>query len=113
MMKLANMKLDPAARTPTSQAYPAPPDQRPMYPYGLELSLDQDALKALGLVDALPAVGASLKLSALVDVTSVSENESADGGKSCNVRLQITDLGLEAKAAKKSDAEVIYGKGKE
>lgn len=90
-MKLASMKVD---RKKTSEKVSSISMDEPLYPYGLEVRLDTDALKKLGILDALPKVGKGMKLEALVDVTSVSENDRKGGGKSCNVTLQITDLGL-------------------
>lgn len=104
-MKLASMKIDRKAQRKSMEASVAM--DSPAYPYGLELRLDQDSLKALGMEDKLPKVGKSLKLEALVDVTSVSENDRAGGGKTCSVSLQITDLALSP--AKSADAsEQLY-----
>lgn len=108
-MKLTNMKLDPKAREEKYSASLAA--DRPMYPWGLSVNLDREALETLGLVDNLPKVGSSMKLEARVDVVSVSESDSADGGKNCSVSLQITDLGLAA--VKDDDAgDRLYDKGK-
>jgi len=110
-MKLKSMKLDPKAREKMPQPSLAESGDRPLYPWGLEVRLETEALEKLGLADKLPTVGKSMKLEAMVDVTSVSENDSR-GGKSCSVTLQITDLGLGA--AKSDDGEVgdrLYGKG--
>lgn len=90
-MKLSSMKID---RKKSEKAGPSISMDEAMYPYGLEVRLDTDALKKLGLADALPKVGKGMKLEAMVDVTSVSENDRKGGGKSCSVTLQITDLGL-------------------
>lgn len=109
--KLVSMKLDPPARS--TAGYPSEASGKidaPLYPWGLEVTLDTAALEKLGLADKLPAVGSSLKLRALVDVTSVSENESQDGGRTCSVRLQITDLWLSG-AVQDVDPGAIYGKG--
>lgn len=100
------MKLEKRDRADT---YAMPSQDAPAYPYGLEVRLDKSALEKLGLASKLPKVGSSLRLTALVDVTGASENERAGSGKDCSVTLQITDLALEAKAAKKGDADVLYG----
>jgi hypothetical protein len=87
------MKLDPAAREKKYAEPSVVGGDRPLYPWGLTVTLDREALEALGLVDNLPKVGSTMKLEARVDVVSVSENESTDG-KNCSVSLQITELGL-------------------
>jgi hypothetical protein len=102
--KLVNMKMDPKARQ-EKYAESVSAD-RPTYPYGLEVRLDNDALDKLGL-DKLPQVGKPMMLYAKVDVTSVSENERNEGGKAItnrSVGLQITDLVL-LPPAKEADAE--------
>lgn len=108
-MKLVSMKMDTSARS--KYAEPSISADRPLYPWGLTINLDKDALEKLGLADDLPQVGKGMKLQALVDVTSVSERDSQDGGKDCSVSLQITDLGLVA--VKDTDAgDALYDKGK-
>lgn len=92
--KLVNMKLDPKEREKMPECAVA---DRPQYPWGLCLNLDDESMKKLGLA-ALPRVGKPVMITALADVTSVSENEytTPDGKteKRQSVSLQITDLGL-------------------
>lgn len=103
-MKLVSVKIDKAAQE-KRYAEPSVAADRPMYPWGLSVNLDTETLEKLGLADDLPEVGSMMKLEAKVDVVSVSENETAGGGKSCSVSLQITDLGL---SAPKEPAEKLY-----
>lgn len=79
----------------------------PQYPYGLQLNLDGDALKKLGLKD-LPTVGQKLLLFARVEVTSVSQHESKGGYDHKGCGLQITDMCVEQELKKKSATEVLY-----
>ena len=102
--KLVSMKLDPKARE-AKYAESAIVD-RPAYPWGLQVNLDEDAIAALGMKE-LPEVGKPLMLYARVDVTSVSSNEHKDG-KHRNIALQITDLCLEAEGSKKSTESKLY-----
>lgn len=88
-MDLTSMKIDASERSAIEKRYDTMQDE---YPCGLCLYLDEDAIAKLGLI-ALPKVGATLTLSAKVDVTSVSENESTDG-KRRSLNLQITAMGL-------------------
>ena len=109
MQKLVSMKIDKKAREKMAEPSTLLSDA-PIYPYGLQLRLDEEALDKLG-EDHLPEVGGTVMVLAKAKVTSVSSNES-DSGKRRNVELQITDLCLEAAAndTKKSDADVLYGK---
>lgn len=94
-MKLTSMKLDPKAMEEKYKG-DTMPVERAMYPWGLQVNLDNDALETLGLTK-LPAVGKPMMLVARVDVTSVSENETQDGGKkrsNRSVSLQITEMAL-------------------
>jgi len=93
-LKLTNMKIDPKARE-EKYAESVPAD-RPVYPWGLEVRLDEDALEKLALAE-LPDVGRALMLHARVEVTSVSDRENVEDGKAHrhrDVTLQITDLAL-------------------
>ena len=93
-MKLVNMKVDPKEREKRTESVLA---EQPQYPYGLCLRLEQDTMKKLGLTK-LPAVGKPVMITALADVTSVSEDEyqTSDGKTETrqNVTLQITDFGM-------------------
>jgi len=107
---LVSMKMDRKAAEKRSTG--EVPSDRPVYPWGLSVNLDHEALDKLGM-SKLPTVGKSLYLTALVDVTSVSENESREGGKTTtnrSVSLQITNLAL-GPVGRKSDADALYGDG--
>lgn len=103
--KLVSMKLSKADREKSPSASPAA--DAPAYPWGLSVNLDDQAIEKLGI--KLPKVGGKLRLEALVDVTSVSSNESKEGGKNRSVTLQITDLCLESARAAKSATATLYG----
>jgi hypothetical protein len=105
--KLVSMKLDPKKRE-EKYAESALVD-RPLYPWGLSVTLDEEALDALGMTE-LPEVGKPMRLEALVDVTAVRSDETK-GGASRSVSLQITDLCLEKPAAKTSTESKLYAKG--
>lgn len=109
-MKLTSMKIDQAAQKAKYASVAQDEPDRPMYPWGMTIRLDTEALEKMGLADKLPEVGKGMKLEALVDVVSVSESDTQGGGKNCNVELQITDLGL--KAVADTDAGDTLYKGK-
>jgi len=89
-------------------AVPADGDNKPAYPWGLSLHLDDEVLAKLGLT-TLPAVGSRLQLQARVNVTSVGEHESEGSGKDRNVSLQVTALALGDDPDKPSRADVMFG----
>lgn len=80
----------------------------PRYPYGLNIRLDSESMKKLG-IESLPKVGTKVQIMAIANVESVSERDSQDGGKHRDMCLQITDLGLEPQAEKKDAASALYG----
>lgn len=113
-MKLTSMKLDPAALKARSEPASSVIDQ-PVYPYGLHVRLEEDALKALGMT-SLPKVDSYMTLTAHVCVTSVSSNEhkSTDAKgehRHRSVELQIEAMALEPAKKDSDDAEQLYGKG--
>lgn len=110
--KLVNMKIDPKDHAAEQMAEPAKMD-RPVYPWGLQVTLDNDSLEKLGL-KSLPKVGSSLYLGANVEVTSVSEDERELDGKRHvhrHVTLQITDMGLGEPIDEEVDAGAALYKG--
>jgi hypothetical protein len=108
-MKLVSMKMSPQTAKQMTEPCAVDGGDRPRYPWGLSITLDEDSLDKLGM-DTMPDVGESLQLSALVDVTACSSNET-DSGKRRSVSLQITDLALGTKASDSDHAEKLYGKG--
>lgn len=61
------------------------------YPYGLQISLEEDQLKALG-VSEMPKAGSELTLTVKVKVTGCREDEKADGEIERCLSMQITDM---------------------
>lgn len=107
--KLVSMKMSAKDRQET-MATPADKGDAPVYPYGLELRLDNDALEKLGIDP--PEVGESLTLTAKVSVTSCSSNQT-ESGKNQSCSLQITDMAL-GETGGKSAADTLYdGNAKE
>lgn len=96
-MKLVNMKISKAEQEKRSEPSTIA-TERPMYPWGLNLNLDNDTLEKLG-IDGLPKVGESYAIIATASVSSVSSSES-EGGAHRSLSLQITDLCLEDGKAK-------------
>lgn len=75
-------------------------DSKPMamdneqYPWGLQINLDSDDLKKLG-IDKLPGVGDSMSFDIKCKVRSVSASEYEGSDKNQNVSMQITDMCVE------------------
>ena len=88
-MKLRDMKLSRADKAEDAEVA----SDRPDYPYGLSLQLDQDSLGKLGI--ELPDVGDTFFVVAIARVRGVSEHQD-EGSKSQNVQLQIEQLSLDA-----------------
>ena len=104
-MKLSQEEQKKAAKGPEVAA------EKPKYPYGLTLHLESDVLDKLGLKE-LPKIGTTMTVSAVATVESVSIRENSDRNNR-EIRLQITDLGLETEKEKKPSEEVLYDKEKE
>jgi hypothetical protein len=108
MIKMTSMKL---SSTESKATAPGPVESdRPAYPWGLEVRLDEDALSKLK-IDELPDVDAKVSLVAKAIVTAVASHQDAGAdGPRRNVTLQITDLAFVSDVSKA--AKVLYGKGK-
>ena len=92
--KLVSMKITAAERKKNEPSTSPVEQDQPQYPYGLQLDLEHEALKKLGV--ALPKVGKDFTLIANVTVTRVSSYESVGQDARGSVGLQITDMCLEA-----------------
>lgn len=96
MDKMADMKISDKERKEMYVGPTAPSSMQkgPKYPWGLEIRLDDEALKKLGL-DELPDAGVECTLIAIGRVTETSQRENADGKKSRNVTIQIEKLSVD------------------
>lgn len=104
-MKLVSMKQSP--KEVKEQSEPVK-DEGPRYPYGLCLTLNEEALTKLGIKE-LPKVGESFTIAAKGTITMARSMET-QGHNSKGVDLQITDLGVSS-GEKKSDSETLYPEG--
>lgn len=112
-MKLKSMKVDPEEQKEKYAENVAV--AAPVYPYGLCLHLDDDAMKKLGL-DALPKVGKPVMLVARATVQSIETREYERDGKTESresMSLQITDLavGPNETGSEPAAQDVLYAKG--
>ncbi len=90
-MKLVDMKQEP--EKPKSADACMPCGDKPAYPYGLQINLDEKSLAKLG-IKKLPDVGGYMTLTATVQICDVRINDSASYGESRNLGLQITEMSL-------------------
>lgn len=81
--------------------------ERPKYPYGLSLRLNEESITKLGISE-MPEVGNEMSVIAIVTIEEVSEREVLDGKKQRNISLQITEMSLEKKI-KKDVLKTLYG----
>ena len=92
-LKLRDMKLTRAEKSEEAEIA----TDRPDYPYGLTLSLNEESIDKLGI--ELPDVGDTFFVLAIATVRSVSEHQS-DDHTSRDVSLQIEQLSLDGEITK-------------
>lgn len=105
MATLINMELSAAE----AKQEVSPESEAPKYPWGLCISLDDEALKKLGM-DKLPEVGTKMRLMAMVDVSGVSTYSSQNNEGHRSMDLQITEMSLDEGGDSMSKAAgTLYG----
>jgi hypothetical protein len=92
-MALTSMKLTKKEAGTLLTPEAAAVDDRPEYPYGLQIGLDDESLGKLVLTE-LPAVDAVIDLTARAVVQAVRVEKYQNGKTERRVDLQITDLDL-------------------
>jgi hypothetical protein len=93
-MALTNMKLANKKATLLSDDIAEASPDRPEYPYGLQIGLDNESLDKLGL-STLPEVGAEVDITARAVVQTVRVENYQNGKTERRVDLQITDLDVQ------------------
>jgi hypothetical protein len=85
----------------------------PRYPYGLQIDLDDEALKKLGFT-SLPDVGDEFIVVGVGPVTSVHEREDEDGtDRRFQIQLQKLEVGPAVAGAATDTALAAVSKGVE
>ncbi len=106
-MELKDMALEPQK---DAQGVACSPDYYgSKYGYGLQLQLDDEQCKKLGLDRSLPA-GTIVKIEAKALVESTGERvaRKEEDGLSVHMSLQITDLGVEPQGTEPHPSELLY-----
>ena len=83
-------------------------DEGPRYPYGLSISLDDDALEKLGIGDDVN-VGDEVLVTAKATVTSKSGYQTMVGASENSIGLQITDMEVASGGSTKA-TKTLYDK---
>lgn len=81
----------------------------PAYPYGLQISLNDDLLDKLG-IKSLPAIGAKMMIAGKVEVSSASGYKNGKGDTEQSLTLQITDLEIGEEDVAEEPSKKLYGK---
>lgn len=107
-MALVNMQQ--SAEEAKEDSGVADPSDAPRYPYGLELSLDEESLAKLGMT-APPAVGTVFNITAKVVVTRSASYHTQGKETESSSSWQITDMECGTSATSKQDAAAnsLYG----
>jgi len=91
MSKLTDMKLPKRTKNSHAEVACDSPDE-PRYPYGLEISLDNDAIKKLGI--ELPEAGEQFIVLGVGPVVRVSQTDNKRGkDRSLSIQLQKIEVG--------------------
>ena len=104
-MKLHSMKLSSREQESKPMAVTA---DRPEYPWGLGLTLDNEVLEKLGI--DLPEVGSTLRIEGRVTVTAAQLSETQHSGRQRSASLQIVDLGVGPDERDDAAADRLYDK---
>lgn len=92
--KMVSMKM---SKKEAKKQYDPVESDKPQYPWGLNIDLNEKSLKKLGISTSDKKVGDTLAISGKVRITSIRSTEMYDGddGVDESMSLQITDLLVE------------------
>ena len=91
MVNMARTKAEIKKDKPTKQSVAAD-----KYPWGLEIDLDNDSIKKLGIDAAKYKIGQAVQVVAKAKIERISQCESDQGGINKSITLQITNLQLKS-----------------
>jgi|JI10StandDraft_1071094.scaffolds.fasta_scaffold143225_5 hypothetical protein len=90
MKPMMSLELDDEAQF-DSPVLTAISKDKPRFPYGLRISLENAQLATIGLDPADCCVGGMIHIHGLARITSVSQNDT-EGGQNSRVELQIEQM---------------------
>ena len=76
-------------------ALPTKSEEGPLYPYGLELSLEKSSIDKLGIDFKKMSVGDEIDISCKGKITRLSTNERSGGEADKSMSIQITDMAID------------------
>lgn len=111
MSDLRSMKIEPSKDSDFNNGSLLV-ENKPEFPPMLKIRLRNEELKKLGFGEGkpLPQLEERMLLTAMVEVTEISQEDRTDGGRDRMVEIQIQQMSLEEKpAAKRAAAETLFG----
>ena len=96
---MVDMAMTPKERAENAPVMPTSEYDGPKYPWGLSISLDEDALEKLEVDFESIEVGETYHLFVLAKVTAKSNSERESGEPRKCVEMQITHMGAESEDA--------------
>lgn len=83
-------------------------EDKPSYPYGLKIHLDEETVKKLGISEA-PEVGKKVQLMAIGEVVSVEKQEGRGDDHSFSMSVQLQDVDLQPSSRDQEVSNTLYG----
>lgn len=83
-------------------------EDKPSFPYGLKIEIDEDTAKKLGLT-TMPSVGDFMNVIGRAEVVSVRKEENVGDDHGFSFSLQIQDLDVSQESLEKKASDVMYG----
>ena len=83
-------------------------EDKPSYPHGLKLHLDEDTVKKLGIAEA-PEVGKKVQVMAIGEVVSVNKEEGRGDDHSFSMNVQLQDVDVQASSRDQEISDGLYG----
>lgn len=109
MQPMVSLELDDDDILDMACPIDIPMSNRPKFPYGTQIVLGDRELEKLGCDVGDAFVGGMIHIHAMARITSVSQNDTADGKKS-RVELQLESMCVEGEDVENSVAETAMKK---
>lgn len=107
-MPMADMKMSKSEKKQMyGTAAPSESTSGPDYPWGLEINLDDAALKKLGIKE-LPDAGTECQVMATGKITEASQSAKASGEGRRSLRIQLVKLHLECETDEKAAFNKVF-----